>query len=99
MGILDWLTGKNKKEQINEFLAQGATIIDVRTPEEFARGAAQDSVNIPLASFEQHISSIKQTGKPVILVCRSGARAGAALQVAEKKGLVAMNAGRWQQMN
>lgn len=53
-------------------------IVDVRTPEEWqGDGHADCSVNYPLDSFDSKIEELKKYDK-VIIVCRSGARAGVA---------------------
>ena len=53
-------------------------IVDVRTPEEWEMdGHAECSVNYPLDEFDNYIESLKGYDK-VIIVCRSGNRAGVA---------------------
>ncbi|MDO9186734.1 MAG: rhodanese-like domain-containing protein [Bacteroidota bacterium] len=73
-------------------------IVDVRTPEEWqGDGHADCSVNYPLDSFDSKIEELKKYDK-VVIVCRSGARAG----VAKSKLLGAgytkevENLGAWQ---
>lgn len=72
-------------------------IVDVRTPEEYAGdGHADCSVNYPLDQFAQHIDELKGYDK-VVLVCRSGNRAGRALSMLVDAGYTkAENAGAWQ---
>lgn len=72
-------------------------IVDVRTPEEYAGdGHADCSVNYPLDQFAQHVDELKAYDK-VVLVCRSGSRAGRALGILEDAGYTkAENAGPWQ---
>jgi len=54
-------------------LAAGATLVDVRSPDEFARAHVAGAKNLPLGSF----GDVEAEG-PVIFMCRSGARTGAA---------------------
>lgn len=79
-----------------ELLAQGATIVDVRSPEEYLAGANPVSVNIPLDQVAHKISSLDKT-KTVILCCASGARSGMAVSIFKQHGFEKVyNAGAWQ---
>ena len=80
-----------------EIIKNGAIIIDVRTEEEFKSGHVLGSKNYPLQEFHLHLD--KMVGKEVILVCRSGARAGKARNVLASCGVKAYNAGPWQRLN
>ncbi len=71
--------------QAREMVADGAQLVDVRSPQEFAQGAIPGSVNIPL----QTIQSAKETlnsDKPVIVYCVSGARSSQAHMFLENMG-------------
>jgi len=65
----------------------GATIIDVRTPSEYADGHLQGAVNIDIqgADFASKIAAYPKDGK-YILYCRSGVRAGNAQQLMKSMG-------------
>ena len=52
-----------------------AHIVDVREPGEFAAGHVPGAINLPLSRFDV---DVLPTGKPVILMCLSGARSGRA---------------------
>ncbi len=95
MGLLKLLGIKSKREKIAEFLDQGAIIIDVRTPQEFQMGHIKQSKNIPLDKIQGSIKKIEKTGKPVITVCRSGARSAQAAAILRSKGIEVMNGGAW----
>ena len=77
-------------------IAEGALVIDVRTPQEFATGHATGSINIPLGDISNHLRDIKQQNKTVITCCRSGARARTANAHLQGAGIEAHNAGSWQ---
>ena len=47
-----------KKTDFKQLMANGAVIIDVRNPGEFAGGAAPGSENIPLATIPGKIKQI-----------------------------------------
>ncbi|MBL8067503.1 MAG: rhodanese-like domain-containing protein [Armatimonadetes bacterium] len=58
-------------------LAQGnakPTLIDVRSPGEFAAGHIPGAVNIPMDQIESRLADLGETS--VVLVCQSGQRAG-----------------------
>ena len=56
-----------------EWVAEGASVIDVREPWEFEGGHVPGAINIPMA---QATSRLDEMTDPVVLVCRSGARSG-----------------------
>lgn len=59
-------------------------IIDVREKDEFEAEHIENSIHIPLSDFEKRAPAIFKTlcGQQVILMCRSGKRAGIAAQQA-----------------
>jgi rhodanese-related sulfurtransferase len=58
-----------------------STIVDVRTPEEFAAGHLRDAKNIPLADLATRIGELeKSKNRAIIVVCQSGARADKAVR-------------------
>ena len=46
--------------------------------------------------MQQNIDKIKSWNKPVVVVCRSGGRAGSALSYLKNAGVDAINGGAWQ---
>ncbi len=94
MGIFSWLTG-SKKDNFVEAYKEGAVVIDVRTKAEFKEGSFGKAKNIPLNKIEKNIGKIKAYNKPVIVICRSGARAGSAKSILEKEGVTCFNGGGW----
>ena len=74
--------------QAAELLQQGATLVDVREPDEYARARIPGARNMPLSRLEEAELAVHQ-GKPVIFHCRSGARtAGNTQRLATKAGVV-----------
>jgi rhodanese-related sulfurtransferase len=73
-------------------------IVDVREENEYKSGHAEGSINLPLSKIEKgEISDIKDFSGKVILVCRSGNRAGIALELLKKNGFKGsvVNGGAW----
>lgn len=97
MGLFSFLFGGSKKQdRILEALEAGAKIVDVRTPEEFKQGHAKGALNIPLGKLAQKTAQLQKEKLPVILCCRSGARAGNAASILQSAGIQSINAGAWQ---
>ena len=70
------------------------TIVDVRTPEEFAEGHFPNAINIPLDQVAQRINEFKEMPKPIIAYCRSGNRSGIAVSILKQNGIAdAINGG------
>lgn len=67
-------------ELISRIEAQTApTILDVRTPEEFAEGHIRGAINIPFTELEARASELEMEGSDELVVyCQSGRRAGIA---------------------
>lgn len=79
---------------------ENVLILDVRTTDEWINdGHADCATNIPLDQLESNIDKIKSYDK-VVVVCRSGNRAGSAKDFLNEKGIVNIeNAGAWQNID
>ena len=73
-------------------------IIDVRTPDEFRSGHIKSSINIPLQTLSQKITTLKQKKKPIIAVCQSGGRSSMAVTALKNAGIEAYNGGGWSSL-
>ena len=62
-------------------------LVDVRTPAEFGAQRIDGSENIPLDTVERHAPALARHGVPVVIVCRSGARAGMADELLRAAGV------------
>jgi phage shock protein E len=88
---------KSNTDEVKEMLKNGAVIIDVRTPGEFASGHNKGAVNIPLDSIGSKLSEIKKKyKKPVVTVCASGMRSARAASILNANGINAINGGGWR---
>ncbi len=52
---------------------EGATLIDVREPQEFAEGHAEGAISIPLSVFRERHQEISPAGD-VLVICHMGQR-------------------------
>ncbi|MDX9751386.1 MAG: rhodanese-like domain-containing protein [Flavobacteriales bacterium] len=92
--MLRSLFGLGPKTDLTAILQKGATILDVRTPAEFARGHVKGAVNIPLDRLQRSTAQVPK-GKPVITCCLSGGRSGVAEGILRDQGFEAYNGGPW----
>lgn len=88
------VTSINYKELINK----GAVIVDVRSITEFKTGHISGSKNMPLDSIRNKVNELKKINKPVITVCRSGARSAAAKGILKSAGIEVYNGGAWNNL-
>lgn len=72
-------------EEAKRLVAEGATLIDVRSAGEFASGHIQGAKNIPVQEIGARANEIPK-GKPVVLYCASGMRSGSAAATLRSSG-------------
>ena len=74
-------------QQAWDNIADGALIVDVRTPAEFAQGHLPGAINIPLPQVVEEFAA-RNIGKDtdVVLYCRSGNRSGQAQRALIQEG-------------
>lgn len=99
MGLLSKIFGAGPKgEELQEMLANGAVVIDVRSTEEFRGGNVPGSKNVPLPEISSKVAKLKSLGKPIVLCCASGMRSGKATRILKAEGLDCVNGGGWRQV-
>jgi rhodanese-related sulfurtransferase len=97
--ILHFPRGGPSVDDLTALKANGAQIIDVRTPDEYAQGHAPRSVNIPLDQVQARMPEI-DPAVPVLLCCASGSRSGVAKSILERAGYRQVHdAGPWTRLN
>ena len=68
-------------QEARALLAQGAMVIDVRTPGEFVSGHLRTADNLPLNEIEFLITRrVQDKNRPLLLHCHSGIRSGIAIK-------------------
>lgn len=73
----------------------GASLVDVRSAEEFASASAPGTINIPLQELGSRLGEIPKTA-PVVLCCASGTRSGMAKLLLKRNGYAQVhNIGAW----
>lgn len=99
MGFLSNLFGGQSTTNLKSIIDEGAYLVDVRTPSEFAEGHVKGSVNIPLDTIANNLQKFSNK-KNIIVFCRSGNRSGQAKVILENSGLKNVtNGGTWLDVN
>lgn len=71
-------------------LANDATILDVREPDEWAAGHAPGAIHFPLGDLPTRLGDVPQDA-PIAVVCRSGGRSSKAVEWLQREGFDAIN--------
>ncbi len=75
------------KEDIDLYIRQGATIIDVRSPQEYKEGHINGAISIPDYQIKKEISKQIPNKKELIIVyCSTGHRSQKVQQILENIG-------------
>ena len=93
MNLLKLIFGE--KVNLRDVISSGATILDVRTKEEFQSGHLKNSINIPIDKLPQNIKKLDKN-RTVITCCASGARSSSARRLLKANGFEHVyNGGSW----
>lgn len=100
MGFFNNIFGRNNNnENLAKVVNDGAFLVDVRSPGEFADGHVKGSVNIPLDQLQNQLAKFKDK-ENIIVFCRSGNRSSQAKSILERNGFTNVtNGGTWQDVN
>ena len=99
LGIFKNMFSQSDNNELIEALKEGAFLVDVRTPAEFATGSVKGAVNIPLDQVVKQLSKFKNK-KNIIVFCRSGNRSGQAKAILQQNGFQhVINGGTWQNVD
>lgn len=85
-----------EKTDYAQLVADGAIVLDVRSPGEFSSGHIKGSVNIPVDKLAANLHKLKSKNTPIITCCASGARSAAAKSILKSNGYANVhNGGSW----
>jgi phage shock protein E len=73
-------------EQAKKLVADGATLLDVRSEKEFAGGALPGAVNIPVQQLESRLPTVGAKDKPIVVYCLGGVRSAKAVKMLRQRG-------------
>ncbi len=79
LALLAWFVLTPKKgdvdgAQARALVAAGATLVDVRTPAEFADAHVPGAINVPVEQLGGRLGDLGRTDRELVLYCRSGSR-------------------------
>lgn len=85
--MFDFLKRPDINDGFEEYKnTEGAFLLDVRTPEEYAQGHIPGSMNIPLQTIESVDEVVPDLSANLFVYCRSGARSAQAAAMLKQMG-------------
>ena len=89
MGLLDLLRGPDINKGVEEYKkTEGAMLIDVRTPSEYAERNIPGSKNVPLQNIKSIKEVVPEKDTPLFVHCLSGARSSKATKALQQMGYI-----------
>lgn len=85
LNVIEGLTTLVQWHEVEEKLAQGAKILDVRVPDEFTAGEFKEAIHIPLPQLRERLSELDKDTHYMI-ACASGQRSYMAERVLVQEG-------------
>jgi phage shock protein E len=73
-------------DEARKLVAAGARLLDVRSPEEYARGHLPDALNIPVQELDRRLAEAGPADRELIVYCRSGHRSTRAAEILRAHG-------------
>jgi rhodanese-related sulfurtransferase len=77
-------------DDLAERLAAGASLVDVREPDEFAAAHVAGARLIPLSTVPDNLDAFRSEG-PTFVICRSGGRSMRACELVAARGIEVVN--------
>ncbi len=72
-------------------VAKGATLLDVRSPEEFGGGHIDGAINIPIQELSGRMDELDDKNHEIVVYCQSGARSAMAKRLLERDGFTSVH--------
>ena len=69
-----------------KLVAAGARLLDVRSPEEYARGHLPGALNIPVQELDRRVAEAGPADGELVVYCRSGHRSSRAAEILRQHG-------------
>lgn len=80
------IQSKGDSKMVQEWIQNGAVVVDVRTKSEYAEGHFPGALNIPVDVLANNLNSLKDKHAKIVVYCRSGARSERAKQILSASG-------------
>ena len=95
IALIKSLLGFGEKVNVKELIANGAIVLDVRSPAEFKDGHIKGALNFPLQNLTSQMNKLKKE-QVIVTCCRSGSRSGMAKRMLKSNGFLHVhNGGPW----
>ena len=70
----------------HQMVSDGAVLLDVRSPEEYAEGHLPGAINLPVGELRARVSDLGPRSRGVVTYCRSGGRSARAATILRELG-------------
>lgn len=77
--VIRTLRSNARRKLVQQKLAEGAKVVDVRTPGEFGGGHYPGAVNIPLDKLSNRMKKLGSKESSIVVYCASGSRSRVAV--------------------
>lgn len=77
---------RGRPVELRRALAEGAIVLDVRSPEEFRQGHHPAARNVPMDELRGRATELGDRDRPVIVYCASGMRSRRAVRILKEAG-------------
>ena len=82
---------QSRAPSARNLVAEGARLLDVRSPEEFAGGHLPGAIHIPVDELQARIYELEPRDAGVVVYCRSGRRSARAAELLRTSGFDAVH--------
>lgn len=83
--------GDGARPDARRLVAEGAVLLDVRSPEEFADRHLDGALNIPVQTLAVRLADLPDKQRPIVVYCRSGARSARAAELLRQAGYASVH--------
>lgn len=90
LNLMEGISENIQWYELNDYIAQGRHILDVRDERELIEGRFKDSINIPLNQLRDRLHELDPK-QPYIVSCRSGLRSYVAERILKQHGFDVLN--------
>jgi rhodanese-related sulfurtransferase len=90
--------GKTSAADAHKLVDDGALLVDVRSPGEFAGGHLAGAINVPVDAIGARAEELAKKGKKIVVYCASGMRSSSAASALKRAGAEVFDLGamsRW----
>lgn len=73
-------------DEARKLVQEGALLVDVRSPGEFAGGHIEGAINIPMQDLKGRLDELGDNRSEIVVYCQSGGRSAIAKRLLERNG-------------